>query len=133
MQYRFYGDELQLIKYHVLVKFTQKIDPETGQEIEANQTYSLPAVTDDEKNQLLQRYPDAEVSTVDNTGCEWLDGMIFTQEQLQAGELEKAIELGQQKYMEYAMSVDPAAQMLDLDYRVSLLELGVNVNDISAL
>ena len=40
------------------------------------------------------------MAAVDNSGFEWLDGMTFTQEQLRAGELEQAIEMGEDAYTE---------------------------------
>lgn len=134
MKYRFYGDELQFVRYELEVTETRSVpNPETGEleEQEFIQVYS--ATSEEEKNELLQRYPNAVVTEVDNTGYEWLDGKIFTQEQLHSGELEKAIELGEEKYAEYLMSTDRDAQMLDMDYRISLLELGVTENDLSAL
>lgn len=91
MKYRFYGDTLQLIKYELTV-----IQEHDGEEY----TEAFTAMTDKEKDSLLQRYPDAVVTEVDNTGYEWLDGMNFTQEQLRNGELEKAIEMGQEAYEE---------------------------------
>ena len=91
MKYRFYGDTLQLIKYELTV--TQEHD---GEEY----TESFTAVTDEEKDSLLQRYSGATVTVVDNAGYEWLDGMTFTQEQLKNGELEKAMEMGQEAYEE---------------------------------
>ncbi len=91
MKYRFYGDTLQLIKYELTV--TQEHDGE-----EYVKTFS--AVTDEEKKKLLEHYPDAVVTEIDNTGYEWLDGMTFTQEQLKNGELEQAVEMGQEAYEE---------------------------------
>lgn len=134
MKYRFYGDELQLIRYELEMTETRSLpNSETGEfeEQEFIQVYS--AASEEEKNELLQCYPNAAVTEVDNTGYEWLDGKIFTQEQLRAGELEKAIELGEEKYAEYLISTDRDAQMLDMDYRISLLELGVTESDLSAM
>ena len=91
MKYRFYGDELQLVRYEL--SRTENI---CGEE----RTTVHYAVTESEKDELLRRYPDAEVTAVDNTGYEWLDGEIFTQEQLRAGELEKVIEMGEEAYNE---------------------------------
>ena len=96
MKYRFYGDLLQLVKYELTV--TNKIDYPDGTTTET--TEILTAVTDTERDELLQRYPTATVTTVDNTGYEWLDGMQFTQEQLADGELEQAIEMGETAYNE---------------------------------
>lgn len=134
MKYRFYGDELQLIRYELEVTETRSLpNLETGEFEEQKYTQIYSAVSEEEKNELLQRYPNAVVTEVDNTGYEWLDGKIFTQEQLRAGELEKAIELGEEKYAEYLISTDRDAQMLDMDYRISLLELGVTESDLSAM
>ena len=84
MKYRFYGDELQLIRYELTIK--KSMGDATYDEI-------IVAV-------LIGRYPDAAVAAVDNSGFEWLDGMTFTQEQLRAGELEQAIEMGEDAYTE---------------------------------
>jgi hypothetical protein len=96
MQYRFYGNRLQLIKYEITAKnITTGTD---GTVIELTDTHT--ACTDSERDELLQRYPTATVTTVDNTGYEWLDGMQFTQEQLADGELERAVEMGENAYNE---------------------------------
>ena len=91
MKYRFYGDELQLIKYELTVT-----DDYNGEE----RSCVLTAVSDAERDALLQQYPNAVVTEVDNTGYEWLDGMTFTQEQLKNGELERIMEMGQKAYEE---------------------------------
>lgn len=90
MKYRFYGNKLQLVKYEATV-----IHDYGGEQ----HTDVFTAATEEERDRLLERYPDAVVSEVDNTGYEWLDGMEFTREQLKAGELDKAIELGEEAYM----------------------------------
>ena len=121
MKYRFYGDLLQLVKYELTV--TNKIDYPDGTTAETTET--LTAVTDTERDELLQRYPTATVTTVDNTGYEWLDGMQFTQEQLQNGELEQAIEMGETAYneMKNAPSQDEINAMLML--QIAELKAGV--------
>lgn len=121
MKYRFYGDLLQLVKYELTV--TNKID--YPDETTAETTETLTACTDSERDELLQRYPTATVTTVDNTGCEWLDGMQFTQEQLQNGELEQAIEMGETAYneMKNAPSQDEINAMLML--QIAELKAGV--------
>lgn len=122
MKYRFYGDLLQLVKYELTV--TNKIDYPDGTTAETTET--LTAVTDTERDELLQRYPTATVTTVDNTGYEWLDGMQFTQEQLQNGELEQAIEMGEIAYneMKNAPSQDEINAMLML--QIAELKAGVD-------
>lgn len=122
MKYRFYGDLLQLVKYELTV--TNKIDyPDRTTE---ETTETLTAVTDTERDELLQRYPTATVTTVDNTGYEWLDGMQFTQEQLQNGELEQAIEMGETAYNELknAPTQDEINAMLLL--QIAELKAGVD-------
>ena len=121
MRYRFYGDELQLVKYEIKYHEPWNTDGEP-----VTQT----AVDDFERDELLERYPDAEVAEVDNSGYEWLDGMIFTQEQLRAGELEKAIKMGEDAYKQYLMDSDPNYQMLELDMRLALLESGVSIDEL---
>lgn len=122
MKYRFYGDILQLVKYELTV--TNQIDYPDGTTAETTET--LTAVTDTERDELLQRYPTATVTTVDNTGYEWLDGMQFTQEQLQNGELEQAIEMGETTYneMKNAPSQDEINAMLML--QIAELKAGVD-------
>lgn len=90
MKYRFYGDTLQLVKYELTTTETHN-----GEE----HSRIFTAVTDAEKDGLLQRYPDAIVTEVDNGGYEWLDGITFTQEQLRNGELEQAVEMGEEAYV----------------------------------
>lgn len=121
MRYRFYGDLLQLVKYELTV--TNKIDYPDGTTAETTET--LTAVTDTERDELLQRYPTATVTTVDNTGYEWLDGMQFTQEQLQNGELEQAIEMGETAYneMKNAPSQDEINAMLLL--KIAEMEVAI--------
>lgn len=114
MKYRFYGDEMQLVKYELVLSDDNVYD----------------AVSDEEKDELLNRYPEASVEEVDNTGYEWLDGKMFTQEQQRSGEVEKAIEMGQEAYEEYIMNTDPTYQILELDVRVALLEMGITAEDI---
>lgn len=122
MKYRFYGDLLQLVKYELTV--TNKID--YPDETTAETTETLTAYTDSERDELLQHYPTATVTTVDNTGYEWLDGMQFTQEQLADGELEQAIEMGETAYneMKNAPSQDEINAMLML--QIAELKAGVS-------
>lgn len=89
MKYRFLGDTLQLVRYEITV---------TAPWSETPSEYT--AASDEEKNELLKRYPDAEVTAVDNSGFEWLDGEIFTNEEVRAGAVEKAIEMGEEAYNE---------------------------------
>ena len=89
MRYRFLGDTLQLVKYEVIVT-----DPWS----ETQSEYT--AASGEEKDELLERYPGAEVRAVDNTGYEWLEGEIFTNEEVRAGAVEKAIEMGKEAYTE---------------------------------
>lgn len=110
MQYRFDGNKLQLIKYEITAKNT--MTGTGGAVIELTDTHT--ACTDSERDELLQHYPTATVTTVDNTGYEWLDGMQFTQEQLADGELERAVEMGETAYneMKNAPSQDEINAML---------------------
>lgn len=127
MKYRFYGDLLQLVKYELTV--TNKIDYPDGTTAETTET--LTAVTDTERDELLQRYPTATVTTVDNTGYEWLDGMQFAQEQLQNGELEQAIEMGETAYneMKNTQSQDAINAMLLL--KIAEMEVAITNEQIS--
>ena len=106
MRYRFYGDELQLVRYEI--KYHEPWDTD-------GEPRTQTAATEVERDALLERYPEAEVTEIDNSGYEWLDGMIFTQEQLRVGELERAIELGEIEYKRQKEESDP-------EYRVSVLE-----------
>lgn len=127
MKYRFYGDLLQLVKYELTV--TNKIDYPDGTTAETTET--LTAVTDTERDELLQRYPTATVTTVDNTGYEWLDGMQFTQEQLADGELERAVEMGETAYneMKNAPSQDEINAMLML--KIAEMEVAITNEKVS--
>lgn len=121
MLYRFYGDTLQLVKYELTV--TNQIEYPDGITVEITEKHL--AVTDDERDELLQRYPTATVTTVDNTGYEWLDGMQFTQEQLTDGELERAVEMGENAYneMKNAPSQDEINAMLLL--KIAEMEVAI--------
>lgn len=122
MQYRFDGNKLQLIKYEITAKKT--MTGTGGAVIELTDIHT--ACTDTERDELLQRYPTATVTTVDNTGYEWLDGMQFTQEQLADGELERAVEMGETAYneMKNAPSQDEINAMLML--QIAELKAGVD-------
>lgn len=122
MQYRFDGNKLQLIKYEITAKSIITGTDDTV--IELTDTHT--ACTDSERDELLQHYPTATVTTVDNTGYEWLDGMQFTQEQLADGELEQAIEMGETAYneMKNAPSQDEINAMLML--QIAELKAGVS-------
>ena len=123
MQYRFDGNKLQLIKYEITAKSIITGTDDTV--IELTDTHT--ACTDSERDELLQHYPTATVTTVDNTGYEWLDGMQFTQEQLADGELERAVEMGETAYneMKNAPSQDEINAMLML--QIAELKAGVGV------
>lgn len=118
MKYRFEGEKLRLIKYEITVPS------------EDGESRILDAVSENERDEIIERYPESTVSEVDTTGYEWLDGMTFTQEEQRRGEVENAINMGEEEYEKYIMNNDPVYQMLELDMRVALLEMGVNLDDI---
>ncbi len=89
MKYRILGETLQLVRYEITVTYPWSETPSV-----------YTAASDAEKDEFLKRYPDAEVTAVDNTGYEWLDGEIFTNEEVRAGAVEKAIEMGEEAYNE---------------------------------
>lgn len=72
MRYRFCGDKLQLVKYELTV--THHID---GGDADLTDKYT--AANDVERDELLERYPDAVAAEIDNAGYEWLDGMTNEQ------------------------------------------------------
>ena len=113
MKYRFDNNVLRLVKYQLKTISSIGIP------------YEFAIINDDEKNNLISEFPNATITEIDNTGYEWLDGKTFTNEQIQSGEVELAIEMGEEKYNTYLLDTDPTAQMLDRDYRISLLELGI--------
>ena len=121
MKCRFYGDELQLVWYELTVK--RDFGDKEHDEI-------IGAASESERDEILERHPGAVVAEIDNSGFEWLDGMTFTQEQLRAGELERAIELGEEAYKKYLMESDANYQMLELDMRLALLESGVKIDEL---
>ena len=109
MKYRFYGDTLQLIRYELAISENETIE----------------ASTDAEKNELLEHYPDAVVTEVDNTGYEWLEGKIFTQEQLKNGELEAAMEMGETAYEE--MQSAPTQEEINAMFMLEIARLKAGV------
>ena len=121
MQYRFDGNKLQLIKYEITAKSIITGTDDTV--IELTDTHT--ACTDSERDELLQHYPTATVTTVDNTGYEWLDGMQFTQEQLADGELERAVEMGETAYNE--MKNAPAQDEINAMLMLQIAELKAGV------
>ena len=127
MQYRFDGNKLQLIKYEITAKSIITGTDDTV--IELTDTHT--ACTDSERDELLQHYPTATVTTVDNTGYEWLDGMQFTQEQLADGELERAVEMGETAYneMKTAPSQDEINAMLML--KIAEMEVAITNEKVS--
>ena len=127
MRYRFYGNRLQLIKYEITAKNIITGTDDTV--IELTDTHM--ACTDSERDELLQHYPTATVTTVDNTGYEWLDGMQFTQEQLADGELERAVEMGETAYneMKNAPSQDEINAMLML--KIAEMEVAITNEKVS--
>ena len=127
MQYRFDGNKLQLIKYEITAKSIITGTDDTV--IELTDTHM--ACTDSERDELLQHYPTATVTTVDNTGYEWLDGMQFTQEQLADGELERAVEMGETAYneMKNAPSQDEINAMLML--KIAEMEVAITNEKVS--
>ena len=112
---------MQLVRYELAIK--RDFGDEEHDEI-------IGAASESERDELLECYPEAEVSEIDNSGYEWLDGMKFTQEQLRAGELERAVELGEEAYKKYLMESDANYQMLELDMRLALLESGVSIDEL---
>lgn len=124
MEYRFYGDELQLLRYRLRREEEVTVFGADGSMMPAEQIYEEYAAADAEKDAFLQQYPNAEIERIDNTGCEWMDGLHFTQKQREEGGVELAQTLGEKAYREHLLAADRDAQMLDLDYRLSLLELG---------
>lgn len=50
---------------------------------------------------------------------------------LPESDINMAVSIGQEAYEQYMMNSDPTYQMLELDMRVALLEMGVDLNDIS--
>lgn len=122
MQYRFDGNKLQLIKYEITVKNT--MTGADGAVIELTDIHT--ACTDTERDELLQRYPTATVTTIDNTGYEWLDGMQFTQEQLADGELEQAIEMGETAYNE--LKNTPSQDEINAMLMLQIAELKAGVD-----
>ena len=124
MKYRFYGDTLQLVKYELEIPRAESVTDENGETVDKVYTDTMTAVTDAERDALLERYPDATVTEVDNVGYEWLDGMTFTQEQLKNGELETAIELGEDGYAEYKAATDQNAINAMLLLEIARLKAG---------
>lgn len=118
---------MQLIKYEITAKNIITGTDDTV--IEQTDTHT--ACTDSERDELLQRYPTATVTTVDNTGYEWLDGMQFTQEQLADGELERAVEMGETAYneMKNAPSQDEINAMLML--KIAEMEVAITNEKVS--
>lgn len=115
MRYRFYGDELQLVRYVVTVP---------ADEMQSETEYT--AVTESERDGFINMFPTAEFTEVDNSGYEWLDGTIWTQEQVAAGEVAKAIELGETAWNEVKDASDQRKINAMLMLEIAKLKAGVN-------
>lgn len=111
MLYRFEDNKIILAKYKITI--TEKDDQ--GSEIGKSEQI---AVSDEEKNEIVAQYPDAEVSPIETSEYEWLEGLEFTQEQLIDGELEKAIEMGESGYKMYLAESD-------INYHIQVLETAI--------
>ena len=131
MQYRFQGDVLQLIRYRIgWTETTIKWDGDKECEVQETQDVIRLAASEKEKDLILQSHPDAAVEPVSQPEQEWMDGLRFTQEQRAAGEVERAEAMGETAYNEYLAAVDRDQQILDLDYRLSCLELCVTGGEL---
>lgn len=111
MLYRFENNKIILAKYKIIV--TEKDDQ--GAEIGKSEQI---AVNDEEKNEIVAQYPDAEVSLVEASEYKWLEDLEFTQEQLINGELERAIEMGESEYKTYLTESN-------VNYHIQVLETAI--------
>lgn len=113
MKYRFINDKLQLVRYIMAVTEEHTSPTEDGEET-VTDTIEFTAATEEERDKLLTRYPDAAVTDIDNSGYEYLDGTEWTHEQIAAGELDAAIADG-----ELPMSQEEINAMLMLEIAAS--------------
>ncbi|MCC8169054.1 MAG: hypothetical protein LIO59_01490 [Oscillospiraceae bacterium] len=109
MKYRFINDKLQLVRYIMAVIEEHTAPTEDGEET-VTDTIEFTAATEEERDKLLTRYPDATVEEIDNTGYEYLESTSWTPEQIANGELDTAIEDG-----ELPMSQEEINAMLILE------------------
>lgn len=86
------------------------------------------AVNETEKQQFIElcQSENPTVTEVDTTGYDWIDGC-----KLPENDIDLAVEMGQVAYEQYIMDSDPTYQMLELDMRVALLELGLTQEDLT--
>lgn len=96
------------------------------EDIETSDVYY--AMTNDERDMFISlcKSDNPTVTEVDISTYEWIDGY-----KLPESDINMAAEMGKEAYEKYIMESDPTYQMLDLDMRVALLEMGVNLDDIS--
>lgn len=158
MNYLFEGTTLKLVKYEIKYPYSAsdvmttelssendenslssenkevnaEVDIQKNLPENSDENYNIMLITsEEEKDAILKAHPDAIVTEVDNSGYEWLDGRNFEESEKTAGLVEKAIELGQEAFEQYLVNTDPNAQMLEVMYRITLLEMGVNIDDLS--
>ena len=105
MKYRFYGDKLQLITH------TVTYESEEGHTREFIKNFIDLNTANVFLDQLEQLGITGRLDIIDNSGHEWLDEMIFSQEERTKRYVDKAIELGEESYAEWLTDNDEKLQV----------------------
>ena len=111
MEYLFCGNILKLLKYKITISSSKKPDE------------VFYAIDDNEKQSYIDKFPNCTVSPIDNIGYEWLDDMVFTQDEQNCGDVGLAIEMGQEEYKKYKIANDPINKAIDLAIQQRLNEI----------
>ena len=87
------------------------------------------AIDEDERDMFIEAcsIDDPEVITVDTSGYSWIEHKIIPEQDIDLG-----VTIGENAYGKYTLESDPTYQMLELDMRITLLENGVDINDLFA-
>lgn len=132
MQYSFHGNTLKLIRYRIdWSEAYTHWDEEQECDVSETRNITRFAASESEMKLIVQNHPNAVVVQINQPNQEWMDGLEFTQKQKESGEIERAESMGETAYKEYLAAVDRDQQILDLDYRMSCLELGITGGALS--
>jgi hypothetical protein len=127
MEYRMYGDTVQLLRYIITWEKTRQGFDENGEPCDETAAEIEYCVSDEHRDEVLQHLDGkpCTVEAIDQTGNEWLDGMEFKD----ASKVPEALAVGEPAYRQFVNDSDANLQfakyLTDLDFRLLLLEWGI--------
>lgn len=113
MKWRMYGNEFQLATH--IIRYTEStpvfdVNAETPETMEMEELAFSAEELARIESQLTERGITYTVTEQDNTGHEWLQGKVFTNQQYLDGLVDKAVELGEVGYYTLLTENDENAQ-----------------------